>query len=86
MMTEPTMPDPLVTTLLRELAAVRARIENSQEVSRGGEAALMTLALSEEVERLCRESTLCSDRTDSEAVLAKARNHLDQLQRLLGVH
>lgn len=85
-MTEPTKPDPLVTTLLRELAAVRARIDNSQEGSRGGETALMTLALSKEVKRLCQEATVSRDRTDSETMLATARHRLDEIQRLLGVH
>ena len=86
MMTEPTKPDLIVKTLLRELAAVRGRIDNSQEDFRGGETALMTLALSKEVEYLCRQATVCSDRTNTEAMLAKARDRLDEIQRLFGVH
>jgi hypothetical protein len=86
MMTESAKLDSLVTTLLRELEAVRSRMLHAREGSIGGETALMAAALSEEVEHLCREAAACGDRTESEALLAKSRRCLDQLQKVLGVH
>ncbi len=79
-------PEAIAQALHRELDAVRVRLAQSRETSRGGRAALMVFALSEEVERLCREAAVCSDKHRSNELLANARAQLDELQKLLGVH
>ena len=79
-------PHPLLATVLQELNAVRTRMDQPQEQSRGGEAAIKAAALAEEVKRLCRQASRCSDNEQVEALLSQARHRLDELQKLLGVH
>jgi len=79
-------PESHVTSLLRELEAARARITEFQARSRGGETALKAFALCDEVERLCQEAALSADPARTNELLAKSRSHLNELQKLLGVH
>ena len=70
--------------LLRELEAVRARLMQSQECPKGGETVLTAFVLSKDVGHLCREAAACHDPSEADALLAKARDRLDDLQKLLG--
>ena len=85
-MPQPEKPHPLIATLLQELDAIRARMDQAPEWSRGGEVAVTAAALAEEVKRLCREASLCSDHHEVEDLLNRSRHRLDELQTLLGVH
>jgi hypothetical protein len=79
-------PESVLRALRRELEAVRARFMQSQEYRKGGETMLTAFALSEDVGDLCREAAACHDPIEADALLAKARNRLDDLQKLLGTH
>ena len=76
----------LAQALTRELDVVRARLAGSIETSKGGGAAINAFALSESIERLCRQAVLCNDKQKSFDLLASAGAQLDDLQRLLGPH
>ena len=86
MMAQAQKPQPLIATLLQELDALRKRMDHAQEWSIGGEAAVKAAALAEEVKRHCREASLCGDDREVEALLARSRRSLDELQKVLGVH
>ena len=72
--------------LLRELEAVRARLVQSQECPKEGKTVLTAFALSKDVSHLCTEAATCHDPIEADALLAKTRNSLDDLQKLLGTH
>lgn len=75
-----------IRSLLRELEAARSRILQAQAKSKGGELALKAFALCDEIERLCRAAALSTDPDRVEELLACSRQHLDDLQKLLGLH
>jgi hypothetical protein len=79
-------PESVLRALRRELEAVRVRLVQSQECRKGGETVLTAFALCEDVGHLCREAAACHDPSEADALLAKARNRLDDLQKLLGTH
>ena len=79
-------PESVLRALLRDLAAVRARLVQSQKCRKGGETVLAAFVLSDEIGHLCREAAACHDPSEADALLAKARNRLDDVQKLLGTH
>jgi hypothetical protein len=85
-MSDPPHPDPDVATLLRELEAARARLAHPRKSPRGGATALKAYALCDEVERLCQQAAVSSDGRRAKTLIATARSHLDELQKLLGLH
>jgi len=84
----PRSPDPVpsVPELLRELEALRVRLEQAPAWFSRPQDTLRAGALAEEVKRLCQDS----HRSDNQAEVAKsldsARQCLDELQILLGSH
>ena len=72
--------------LLGELEAARSRISQAKVKSRGGELALKAFALCDEIERLCQAATLSTDPIRVKELLARSQQHLDELQKLLGLH
>jgi len=78
--------DPSVASVLRDLDALRSRLDHAPTWLRDGETTVSAAGLAEEVRRLCEQAA--SDRNPSTAAssLAKARKCLQHLHRLLGVH
>lgn len=79
-------PDSVAQGLRRELEATRARLVHWREAGVGGKAALTAYELSSEVERLCQEAVICGDSDQADGLLSLARDRLNELQKLLGVH
>jgi hypothetical protein len=79
-------PEFALRTLLRELEAARARLVQSQECPKEGETVLAAFSLSKDVRHLCKEAAACHDPIEADALIDKARNRLDDLQKLLGTH
>jgi hypothetical protein len=79
-------PSPSVSDLLREVGALRMRLEQASVWFSRPEDTLRAGALAEEVKRLCQEATLSKDDDETDGLLARARECLDELQILLGSH
>ena len=79
-------PGPTASSMLQELDALRQRLDQASHWFSGPEASLHAAALAEEVKRLCHEGSLCEDAVEAESLLAAASQHLEELQKLLGVH
>ena len=79
-------PKAIARKLRQDLDGVRVQMERSREMTKGGSIAIRALALSEQVECLCREAVLCRDNHQSNELLANARAELDKLKKLLGSH
>jgi len=79
-------PEFVARSLGRELEAARARLVHWREESNDGEVALTAYALSSDVERLCQEAVVCGEGDQGGKLLALARDRLNDLQKLLGLH
>jgi cell division protein FtsL len=75
-----------VSELLRELAALRVRLDRTEEWFSRLQSTLNAAALAEEVERLCREALRSSDPAEVAALLSGVRKRLDEQQVRLGSH
>jgi hypothetical protein len=84
----PRSPDPAppVSELLRDLEALRARLEQAPAWFSRPQDTLRAGALAEEVKRLCQESYRSDDDAEVTRLLDSARQCLDELQILLGSH
>jgi len=78
-------PESTVPELLRELEALRCRLEQAPEWFRRPPDTMRAGALAEEVKRLCQEASLCEAEGEIAELLAAARDCLDELQSLLGL-
>lgn len=82
-------PDAIVASLLCELDAARARIPPTPprraELAELLDDAWKAVALSDEVERLCRRACLTRDGAQAEALLKRAHRKLRALRDLLEV-
>lgn len=79
-------PSPFVSDLLRDLGALRLRLEQAPDWFSRPEDTLRAGALAEEVKRLCQQATLSQDDDEITRLVAGARECLDELQILLGTH
>jgi len=84
----PRRPDPVppVSDLLRDLEALRVRLEQAPAWFSRPQDTLRAGALAEEVKRLCQESYRSDDAAEVARLLDSARQCLDELQILLGSH
>jgi hypothetical protein len=84
----PRSPDPAppVSELLRDLEALRVRLEQAPAWFSRPQDTLRAGALAEEVKRLCQESNRSDDKAEVARLLDSARQCLDELQILLGAH
>jgi len=84
----PSDPDrnPTVSELLRELEALRVRLDQAQAWFSRPQDTMKAGALAEEVKRLCQEASRSDDEEEVAGLLAEARRYLDELQILLGFH
>lgn len=78
--------EPRVLELLRELDALRGRLDQAGEWFRRPQDTLKAGALAEEVKRLCLDASRSDEEDQVAALLARARECLDELQILLGSH
>lgn len=72
--------------LLRELEALRGRLEQAPSWFSRPQDTLKAGALAEEVRRLCHKCAESDDDHEVVTLLARARTCLDELQVLLGSH
>jgi hypothetical protein len=75
-----------VSELLRELEALRVRLEQAPEWFSRPQDTLRAGALAEEVKRLCQEACLSEDQPKVTQLFDSVRRCLDELQVLLGSH
>lgn len=75
-----------VSELLRELAALRSRLDQAPAWFRCPLDTMKAGALAEEVNQLCQEAGRSAEEVEVARLLAQARQNLDQLQTLLGLH
>lgn len=73
-------------SLLRDLDVVCRRVERAKAWLSSGRTTVAATALAEEVQRLCREVSLCDDTGRAGELLAAARQRLQELEKLLGLH
>ncbi|MGF1611681.1 MAG: hypothetical protein ACFCUQ_19925 [Kiloniellales bacterium] len=86
MMTAEDDSNPTASSLLRDLDSVRQRVERAKAWMSSGKTTVAATALAEEVQRLCREVSLCDDARRAGDLLATAAQRLRDLEKLLGVH
>jgi len=79
-------PEAAVSELLRELEALRARLDHAQEWFNRPQDTIKAGGLAEEVKRLCQDATRGGDAAEVAELLSNARRRLDELQALLGSH
>ena len=72
--------------MLRELDALRRRLDQAPTWLKDGETTVSAAALAEEVRCLCQQAASSSDPRATGELLAKARKSLQELEVLLGVH
>lgn len=75
-----------VQVLLRELDALRIRLEQAPSWFSRPQDTLRAGALAEEVRRFCQEASRSPEDGETKALLAEAQRRLDELQILLGPH
>lgn len=79
-------PDLSVASVLRDIDALRKRLDQAPSWLRNGETTVSAAALAEEVRRLCQQASSLGDPHAARDLLAKARKLLKDLEVLLGVH
>jgi hypothetical protein len=79
-------PDQSIPTVLRDLDAVRKRLDQAHEWLRGGETSVTAAALSENTKHLCQQASTCDDPANLHELLAEAKECLRDLEKLLGLH
>ena len=86
MHTRKNAPGHLVTTIVRELDAVRKRLDHAPEWIENGETIVSAAALAERIRLLSEEASGLSDPREVRELLRKVRKSLQDLEMLLGVH
>ena len=79
-------PDQSITTVLRDLDAVRKRLDQAHEWLRDGETSVHAAALSEKTKHLCQLAAICDDSSHLRGLLEEAKECLHDLEKLLGYH
>lgn len=74
------------SAVLLDLDSVRKRVDQASTWMSSGATTVAATALAEDVHRLCREVSLCSDPRRARDLLATAVERLQDLEKLLGVH
>lgn len=72
--------------ILGELRALRQRLESAPDWFRSGSASIKIFALSGEIERLAHRASRTDDSLERARLVADAREHIAEMQRLLGTH
>lgn len=78
--------DQSITTLLRDLDAVRKRLDQAQEWLRDGVTSVTAAALAENAKHLCQQASKCDDPGNLHELLAEAKECLRDIEKLLGLH
>jgi hypothetical protein len=78
--------DPLIETFLRDLDAVRKRLDQAHEWLSNGKTSVSAAALAERAKHLCQQASKCDDPSDLHDLLAQAKKCLRDLENLLGLH
>jgi S-methylmethionine-dependent homocysteine/selenocysteine methylase len=79
-------PGQSISTLLRDLDAVRMRLDQAQEWLRDGKKSVGAAALAEKTKHLCQLCANCDDPNHLRELLEEAEECLRDLEILLGVH
>lgn len=77
---------PSLSELLRELEALRGRLDQAQAWFHRPQDSMRAGALAEEVKRLCQEAARSGEEAEAVKSMARARDLLNELQALLGLH
>ena len=79
-------PDQSISAVLRDLDAVRKRLDQASEWLRDGETSVAAAALAEKTKHLCQQASTCDDPANMHELLAEAKECLRDLEKLLGLH
>ncbi len=79
-------PDQSITAVLRDLDAVRKRLDQAHEWLRDGITSVTAAALAEKAKHLCRQASTSDDPANLHELLAEAKECLRDLEKLLGCH
>lgn len=77
---------PPLEEIYRELGAIAERLRSAPEWFRNAKSSIKIAALTQEVERLTHQASKTNDAAQSEALVTMARQHLDEVDRILGAH
>lgn len=72
--------------MLRELEALRGRLDQAQAWFHRPQDSMRAGALAEEVKRVCQEAARSGEEAEAVKSLVRARDLLNELQALLGLH
>jgi hypothetical protein len=78
--------DQSIATMLRDLDAVRKRLDQAVEWLRDGGTCVKTAAISQNTKHLCQQAANCEDSRHQRELLAQANECLCDLEKLLGLH
>lgn len=76
----------MLATLVRDLDAVRKRLDHAREWLRSGAASITAAGLAERTNHLCQQASQCDDPNDLGQLLMEAKECLRDLERVLGLH
>ena len=79
-------PDQSISAVLRDLDAVRKRLDQASEWLRDGETSVAAAALAEKTKHLCQQASMCDDPSSLCDMLVEANECLRDLEELLGLH
>ncbi len=79
-------PDLSVASALRDLDALRKRLDQAPTWLKDGETAVSVTALAQEVRCLCRQASGAGDPRTARKFLAEAMKFIQDLEVLLGLH
>ena len=73
-------------SVLRDLDALRKRLDQASTWLRNGETSVAAAALAEEVRRLCQRAAMCEDPDAAQSLISETKQCLTDLEKLLGLH
>jgi hypothetical protein len=78
--------DPSIVSVLRDLDALRKRLDQAPTWFRNSDTSVAVAARAEEIRRLCQRVAMCKDLDAAQIFISDAKHRLTDLERLLGLH
>ena len=78
--------DPTIASLLRDLDALRKRLDQAPTWLQNSATSIAAAAHAEEVRRLCQRARMSKDLDAAQILISDAKHRLTDLERLLGLH
>ena len=78
--------DPSIASVLRDLDALRKRLDQAPTWLRNSDTSVAAAARAEEIRRLCQRAAMYEDLDAAQPLISDAQHRLTDLERLLGLH